>query len=210
MLNSKIYYLTMRFLSFLGEAQAKNRMGYFYEEGIHVKQSYEKAAKYYLQSAKWEIKEAQANIGRLYQYGLGVEQDFSQARAWFEKAAENGHPWAQNGLATLCSQGLGGEKDIAKAVYWYEKAANEHGYAWAQQSLGWIYSEGIGVESDHEKAMEWYKKAADQGLPQAQYNLALMYINDKGGNVDKTSVRNLLEKAYAGGVHQAKEVLNSI
>lgn len=59
-------------------------------------------------------------------------------------------------------------EEIAKL---YAQAA-ELGYAPAQNLLGKCYQDGRGVEKNIEKAFEWYKRAADQGLSEAQYNLA--------------------------------------
>ena len=38
---------------------------------------------------------------------------------------------------------------------------------------------GIGVEQDAAEAVKWWLKAAQQGLPEAQYDLAIAY--NKGG-----------------------------
>lgn len=56
----------------------------------------------------------------------------------------------------------------------YSRAA-QSGYAPAQNALGTCYYEGRGVEKNIEKAFEWYRKAAEQGLSQAQYNLARLF-----------------------------------
>jgi hypothetical protein len=37
---------------------------------------------------------------------------------------------------------------------------------------------------DDRQAMEWYRKAAEQGLPQAQINLGIMYEEGEGGPAD--------------------------
>ena len=42
----------------------------------------------------------------------------------------------------------------------------------------WIPREGI--SRDDAQAAEWYQKAADQGHPQAQYHLGLMYVDGRG------------------------------
>jgi len=62
-------------------------------------------------------------------------------------------------------------EEIAKL---YTQAA-DLGYAPAQNAIGDCYYDGKGVEKSIEKAFEWYKKAADQGLCEAQYNLARLF-----------------------------------
>lgn len=62
-------------------------------------------------------------------------------------------------------------EEIAKLYF----QAADLGYAPAQNALGNCYCNGYGVEKSVEKAFEWYKKAADQGLSEAQYNLACCF-----------------------------------
>jgi TPR repeat protein len=59
----------------------------------------------------------------------------------------------------------------------------EKGDAASQFSMGLIYdlSEGSGVvPKDNALALHWYRLAAEQGLPEAQDNLAWMYLNAIG------------------------------
>jgi TPR repeat protein len=49
------------------------------------------------------------------------------------------------------------------------------GDARAQFWLGAMYDLGRGVPQDHAMAASWYRYAAEQGLPNAQHNLAHMY-----------------------------------
>ncbi|MFU2059901.1 hypothetical protein ACLSZY_09795 [Avibacterium volantium] len=42
-----------------------------------------------------------------------------------------------------------------------------------------MFDDGLGVKQDFQQAVKWYKKAAQQGLAQAQYNLAMMYHQGK-------------------------------
>ena len=51
------------------------------------------------------------------------------------------------------------------AAAWYERFAQAAAY---------------GVPQDHEQAAAWYRKAAEQGLPEAQLGLGLMYYNGEG------------------------------
>ena len=46
-----------------------------------------------------------------------------------------------------------------------------------------MYDRGQCVLEDHAEAAKWYLKAANQGLPQAEFNLGLMYA--KGQAVAK-------------------------
>jgi TPR repeat protein len=61
-------------------------------------------------------------------------------------------------------------------------AAAEKGDAKAQNDLGNWYSWGTywGVQNNYQKSVNWYRKAAEQGLAEAQYNLAGMYLEGQG------------------------------
>ncbi|NDA68758.1 MAG: sel1 repeat family protein, partial [Verrucomicrobia bacterium] len=46
--------------------------------------------------------------------------------------------------------------------------------------LGTLYDQGEGVPADLREAVKWYELAAAQGLPDAQYNLAICYSKGEG------------------------------
>ncbi len=57
------------------------------------------------------------------------------------------------------------------------KTANkaESGDPKAQNTMGAYYESGNGVDKDPWKSIYWYTKAAEQGHPNAQYHLAVLY-----------------------------------
>ena len=55
----------------------------------------------------------------------------------------------------------------------YEKALQ--GDSKAQNVMGTYYESGNGLEKDYDKAIYWYTLAAEQGSPNAQYHLAVIY-----------------------------------
>jgi TPR repeat protein len=57
------------------------------------------------------------------------------------------------------------------------------------------YNEGIGVAQDHAEAARWFGKAAEQGLAQAQFNLAVCYENGEGVLKSATSAADWYHKA---------------
>lgn len=62
----------------------------------------------------------------------------------------------------------------------------------------------------YREARELYKGAADLGVGQAQYNLALMYLEGKGGPKDIRGGRELLRKAAAQGLSLAQNKLGDL
>ena len=63
------------------------------------------------------------------------------------------------------------EGDYDKARTIFQRIADE-GSAAAQHNLGVLYDAGWGVERSESLAERWYRKAAEQGLPEAQFQLA--------------------------------------
>ncbi|MEI6757294.1 MAG: sel1 repeat family protein [Chlorobium sp.] len=76
----------------------------------------------------------------------------------------------------------------------------EHGNAVAQNKLGIHYELGLGITQDEAAAVKWYRLAAEQGLAEAQFNLAEMYEEGRGGLIlDKATARTWYEKACNNG-----------
>jgi len=69
---------------------------------------------------------------------------------------------------------------------------------------------GAYKERRYGDARELYRGAADLGLGQAQYNLALMYLEGKGGPKDLRGARELLRKAAAQGLALAQNKLGDL
>jgi TPR repeat protein len=53
------------------------------------------------------------------------------------------------------------------------------GNAYDQLNLGAAYDNGIGVERDIDQALHWYQKAAEQGVAEAQFNLAHLLVTEE-------------------------------
>ena len=70
----------------------------------------------------------------------------------------------------------------------------------AQSELGDLYLFGEqDNEVDYKKAFYWYKKAADQGDAKSQYNLAIMYLNGYGIEMNKSKAVEYYRKSAEQG-----------
>ena len=181
-----------------GDACAQNNLGFMYEYGRGVEQSYEKAAEWVLKAAEQGYADAQYHLGYMYSNGFGVEESDEEAAEWVLKAAEQGLAGAQYILGYMYSNGRGVEESDEKAVEWYLKAA-EQGYVTAQLCLGTMYSQGTGVEESDEKAAEWFQKAAEQGDASAQCALGLMYKYGIGVEQSYEKAAKWVQKAAEQG-----------
>ena len=73
------------------------------------------------------------------------------------------------------------------------------GHAWSQFALGYDFHFGEGVKLDCALARYWYGKAAEQGLAEAQNNLANLYSDGLGGDVDVDTALYWYEKSSKAG-----------
>lgn len=86
------------------------------------------------------------------------------------------------------------------------------GDAWAQLNLGAAYDNGIGVVRDVDKALFWYQKAAEQGLAEAQFNLAHLLVSEELSSVAaaewmrKAAEQGMLDAQYLMGVILAEGI----
>ena len=64
---------------------------------------------------------------------------------------------------------------------------------------------GWGVEQSRREAARWYLRAAEKGMPQAQYNLGVLYAGGIDGPSDKEKALYWLQKADDQGFDLAIE-----
>ena len=95
----------------LGNSDAINKIGYFYENGwVDRNEDYEEAMVYYMKAEKLGHADASNNLGVMYEEGLGVMPDIDKAILYYEKAAELESTYAMNNLALLYMYGNGVKK----------------------------------------------------------------------------------------------------
>lgn len=88
----------------------------------------------------------------------------------------------------------------------YVKAA--YGNPQAQNYLGFLYISGEeAVARDSAEAAKWYRKAAEQGVPGAQFNLALIYANGDGVPKDPVEAVRWCRRAAEQGLPEAQDRL---
>jgi TPR repeat protein len=83
----------------------------------------------------------------------------------------------------------------------------EKGDAWSQLNLGAAYDQGLGVKRDVDQALFWYQKAAEQGLAQAQFNLAHLLVSEE---ISTVAAAEWMQKAAEQGMPDAQYLMGVI
>lgn len=98
-------------LSWQGNAEAQNNLGYMYLKGEGVPLNYAEAVRWIrLSAARGTSPDkgypaAQNNLGYMYEYGLGVPINYAEAQKWYWLAAQQGYSGAQSNLSRLYREG---------------------------------------------------------------------------------------------------------
>jgi TPR repeat protein len=106
-----------------GNSKAQLQIGWHYEKGVGVAQSYAEAARWYRKSAEQGNARAMKNLGQLHEEGLGVPEDWMEAARWYGKSAELGDPGGESALGRAYQFGVGVPQSRAQAIEWDQRAA---------------------------------------------------------------------------------------
>jgi TPR repeat protein len=146
-----------------GNAKAQNNIGYLYEQGLGVGQSYPEAMAWYRKAAAQQLPQAQFNIATLYFYGFGVEKNLREALKWLRLAAAQKLPEAEYLLGLAFFEGQGVRADPKVALDWFHKAALQ-GHSGAQLMAGQAYLGANEGAVDESKAFVWGEVALANGM----------------------------------------------
>ena len=196
-------------------------LGGIYESGQGVTQDYAKAMQMYLKAAD-EIPSAEFAIGRLHALGHGVPKSDTEAASWYRKAAAGGDLDACLELGSLYSSGRGVTQDDSQALQWYRKAADARNML-GEYHVGLLYETSKSFH-DTKQAAVWYGKAGQQGVPEAQLQLGLLYARGDGvakdpaqairwfqmaANQGKAEAQYQLAEAFADGAGVPRDVFSA-
>ena len=173
-----------RSLAEKGDPRAQVDLGALYDEGRGVPKDYGEALRWYRTAADQGDAIGQVSLGIMYKDGNGVPKNeteasrlFRQALPRIREAAEQGDADAQLFLGIMYFEGYGLTKNVTEAKRWAQSAAENgkiHGQVWLAT---------ISVDQEHpdiDNAIITFKKLAEQGIPDAQLALGVMYLAGKG------------------------------
>jgi tetratricopeptide (TPR) repeat protein len=138
------------------------------------------AIEYFHRSADMGYAPAQVVLGYLYETGRVTTADPRQAFDWYKKAAQQDDPLAQWLAGRIIYAGLMPGRDLNEASGFLQSSA-DHGNPFGEYLLGQIKLE----RQDYPSAAARFLKAAEQGLPQAQEQLAKLLRDGRGVAPDR-------------------------
>lgn len=153
---------------------------------------------------------AQTSLSHMYQEGIGVRRDPEKAFKWCSIAAQQeGQADAMYELGLMYLNGVGVAK-CAPSAYRLFKSAGDHNHAEALFSLAEMQINGSYGKVDIKLAFETCLKAAKLNLPQAQFNVGVMFEEGIGTNQSFQDSIFWYEKAANGGNKHALNNLGDI
>ena len=184
-------------------------LGFLYQYGEGVDQSYSEALKWYRKAAEGGHPEAQMLIDSIISDRRDVADSETEELKITRKLAYLGNASSQFNLALMYDNGQGAAQSYLQSAKWYRKAADQ-GNAKAQLNLCMMYDNGRGVAQSYSEAAKWYRKAADQGNASAQFNLGVMYAKAQGLPENYVEAHRWTSLAAASGHQQARKNLKII
>lgn len=110
-------------------------------------------------------------------------------------------------VATLCGLLFAGLLQATEPDMDTLRSQAAAGDVTAQLNLGAAYDHGLGVERNIEQALRWYQKAAEQGLAEAQFNLAHLLVE---AEINPTAAAEWMAKAATQGMLDAQFLMGVI
>ena len=213
-----------------GFADAQFELSQMYQKGLGVIQNEEKAKFWLDEAVKNNSVDALAERGDAFaQYLLGNSyldgeklfktQSNEKAFYWFYQSARRGYGGAQYRLATMYQYGLGQKQDLNETRYWLDQAVNsfpmvdkaKQGDDCAQLLLGKVYALGTHTYKQNDaQAVKWFEKSAENGNAEAQYELALMYLQGVEGETKNDSALLWLHQSAHNGYEPAQTMLKKL
>ena len=173
--------------------------------GSSASRSGANAIEYFHRSAELGFGPAQVVLGYFYETGLNTTADPREALELYKKAAQQGDPLAQWLVGRMIYLGEASPRDLNDAANWLEKSSSQNN-PFAQDLLGKIAFE----RGHYDRSAELFRKAAEQGLPQAQLQLALQLRDGQGVPRDVFEAYVWMLTSYAGSQRSTASNLQAL
>lgn len=150
-------------------------VGEIYYNGINNPRNYEKAAKYYEESAKLGYLKSEKKIAHMYEYGKGVKRNLEKAFFWYNSAALKNDFESMSKLGDMYRLGEGTQFNIDEAIKYYEKAGKYNDKNSLYQLASIYMKNEYKINPDYNRAISYYIKAVNAGHKESMRELALIY-----------------------------------
>ena len=144
-----------------------------------------------------------AHADKILNYIYAAKEQWEKIFERNVHGAIQGAQVAMQWLAKCGQFGVQSQDDVLMANCYRVDA--EAGNKGSMNMLGRCYEEGVGVGKDLDTAKTWYEKAAMAGLPEAQFNLGLVLLNQDGA--ENESAKQWLLKAANNHLGDARYIL---
>ncbi len=108
-----------------------------------------------------------------------VIKNDKEALALLRSEAKKGNANAEYNLGLAFYSGFGLKESKPKSAFAAVERAAKKGFAPAMATLGYYYTYGIGCTPSQKKAVSWLERAAEKDMTNAQFLLALGYLDDE-------------------------------
>ena len=222
----------------LGRPEAWNNLGELHESGINGEADIAMARECYRRMIENGLPDGHYHLGRLAEGGIGEPPDSQKANQLYQKGCSEGSGAACNATGRLseacelldealayyergaelrdcdamCAagrmyrEGRGGHPDRSRAFKRLLPAARR-GHIESSYQLGLLIDEGEAASARY--ARREYRVAADAGHAGAQFKLARLFLEGRGGPKDRPEACLLLYQARAGGDASLERDVNS-
>jgi TPR repeat protein len=182
-----------------GDVRKQLLLGMYFEKGMYLQQSLDKAFYYYELAAQQNNPHACFLLGRCYAYGIGVTRSLEKAEQYYQVAVDQGDAGAQLQLGRLLL-----EKGQASKAFELFKLVSQSDFdpfyrTDSHLMLARCFEDGMGVQQSTENALHYYKLAASGEDVEAICRLGKAYHNGELG------LCSCLEKAIEFYVQAAEQ-----
>lgn len=174
-------------------------------QGSSATRSGATAIDYFRRSSELGFAPAQVVLGYLYETGLNTTADPREALECYKKAARQDDPLAQWLVGRMIYLGEVPPRDLNGAASWLEKSSG-HDNPFAEYLLGKIALE----RNDYARSADRFRQAAQQGLPQAQQQLARLLRDGEGVPLDKFQAYVWMLVSSDGGLQAPETDLQAL
>ncbi|KAK8878543.1 hypothetical protein M9Y10_005323 [Tritrichomonas musculus] len=151
--------------------------------------------------SKENISEAHCQLGVLYSEGKHVNRNFNKSFNYFTKGAKQNHAESQYRLGVLIYENY---RHSVKSIGYLLLSAKQN-YKKAKEKLKEIFNE-INIDLK----IQYLKFVAGENIPEAQYQLGILYLEGKQVNKDIQTSKRYLTMAAVNKHQEAQHLLNSI